>query len=298
MFRIKRGPVGGMRPMTQFEAPQPQQGADPAMAMLLQKIASLERALVGGPPGQPVRDAQTMNFGMGRRMPARDDRWVEEQSFERERPVQMPEVPLDESPEVERQRVISAAYRQFLGGPASPQELAGYTGMSYEQIAAAVKNSPEARNYAATRRTARTPEWAKAHGAKMPMSNAFGAGSPPDQPITGGALAPRVAYDGGALPVPPAGAPANYVSPLEGESGFDRQGRGRLSHLDPDAPGLMAKYPDRYVMNPKVPTAPPPQVGTGGPRGSVSPIVEKAPPPLPADMAPDDWKARGWKLAP
>jgi hypothetical protein len=62
------------------------------------------------------------------------------------------------------------------------------------------------------------------------------------------AAAPASAYPTGPLSTPPTQSGGGYASPYEGLSGFGQNGMLRLAPNDPDAAGLMAKYPGRYEM--------------------------------------------------
>ena len=57
----------------------------------------------------------------------------------------------------------------------------------------------------------------------------------------------------------------NPTGPLEGLSGFDSSGKVRLSPNDPDAPRLLALYPDRYVMTSAAQAAPYLATSSGSP---------------------------------
>ncbi len=193
-----------------------------------------------------------------------------------------------------RAQFIDSTYRQYLGRPASPEEQAGYTAFGPEQIVAVVQRSQEAQNAARTGKNAYgepffgVTQYNDVSGPSRNVDPGFNVdarrgdivqdgnqsrlerGYPPPPP----AQRPGFDYDGQPSAPAPAGASPGYVGAYAGESGFTRDGRIRLSPNDPDAPGLLAKNPNLYVM--PVPPAPV--------RGSVNPIIDPVfrPQPMPS----------------
>ena len=214
------------------------------LAMLMQRIAGLEQMLRQGGAQRPTASS------------AGEKERVEDE--EPRLPSGAP--PTQERPDDVRRGIIAASYQRYLGGPPSPQELAGYLSMTPQQIIAAVANSQESRNFAASGRTARTPEWAKANGVST--------APPPGQ---------QGQQKGQGAPVYDTRTDPNAGTRFEGASGFNPNGTLRLAANDPDAAALMAKYPGRYEMGTSAGAAlappPPPPTYTppvGGPAVTTS----------------------------
>ena len=105
-------------------------------------------------------------------------------------------------------------------------------------------------------------------GVAPVLPGGFGVPAVPGGPTApqGATPAPFPAPRPGPGPFPPGPAPApnpapnlstGYASPYEGLSGFNRNGTLRLAASDPDAAGLMAKYPGQYTIGSPTSTSAP-----------------------------------------